>query len=274
MLYKAGRVILLLSSVLVVSTIGAKAQTESTLDKIKRTGVFTAGVRADFPPIGSVDDRGEPIGFGPELSKIFADKLGVKVKYVFVSSPNRIPLIQNGGIDADVGLTTPSKSRNEIIDFTTPYIWDSIVLLVKKGAPKNVKDYGPPKKISLTQGSAVIDYIKEKVPDAQLVLFQESAHAAGAMIEGKVDAYATDGYAARAIAKDHPDFEVGDIVTLDPMSIGVHQNDSKWLNWLNFTMQEMWQKGEYQTLFVKHFGEKPTWQIWSHYRLQPGIGRP
>jgi polar amino acid transport system substrate-binding protein len=105
-------------------------------------------------------------------------------------------------------------------------------------------------------------------------MFQESAHAAGAMIEGKVDAYATDGYAARAIAKDHPNFEVGDIVTLDPMSIGVRQNDSKWLNWLNFTMQEMWQKGEYQKLFVKHFGEAPTWQIWSHYRLQPGIGRP
>ena len=274
MLYKYSRVTVLLSSVLVLSTIGANAQTESTLDKIKRTGVFTAGVRADFPPIGSVDDKGEPIGFGPELSKIFADKLGGKVKYVFVSSPNRIPLIQNGGIDADVGLTTPSKSRNEIIDFTTPYIWDSIVLLVKKDASKNVKDYGPPKKISLTQGSAVIDYIKEHLPDAQFVMFQETAHAAGAMIEGRVDAYATDGYAARAIAKQHPNFAVGDIITLDPMSIGVRQNDSKWLNWLNFTMQEMWQKGEYQKLFIKHFGEEPTWQIWSHYRLQPGIGRP
>src|SRR5690242_12296531 len=66
MLCKAGRVVLLLSSVLVLSTVAAKAQTESILDKIKRTGVFTAGVRADFPPIGSVDDKGEPIGFGPE----------------------------------------------------------------------------------------------------------------------------------------------------------------------------------------------------------------
>ena len=51
-----------------LSTIAAYAQLE-TLDKIKRTGVFTAGVRADFPPIGSVDDKGEPIGFGPGLSR-------------------------------------------------------------------------------------------------------------------------------------------------------------------------------------------------------------
>jgi polar amino acid transport system substrate-binding protein len=263
-----------LFALVALSSFSASAQTESTLDKIKRTGTFTAGVRADFPPIGSVDDRGNPIGFGPELAKVFADKLGVKVKYVFVSSPNRIPLIQTGGIDADVGLTTPSKSRNEIIDFTTPYIWDSIVLLVKKGASKNVKDYGPPKKISLTQGSAVIAYVKEQVPNAEFAMFQESAHAAGALIGGKVDAYATDSYAARAIAKQHPEFEVGDVFTLDPMSIGVKQNDSKWLNWLNFTMQEMWLRGEYQALFEKHFGEKPNWQIWSHYRLQPGIGQP
>jgi polar amino acid transport system substrate-binding protein len=258
--------------VVLVAPMSASAQTESIFDKIKRTGVFTAGVRADFPPIGSVDDKGSPIGFGPELSKIFADKMGVQVKYVFVSSPNRIPLIQNGGIDADVGLTTPTKARNELIDFTTPYIWDSIVLLVKKGSSLKVKDYAPPKKISLTQGSSIIDYVKEHVPNAQFVMFQETGHAAAAVLEGKVDAWATDGYAARAISKEHPEFVTGETFALDPMSIGVRQNDSKWLNWLNFTMQEMWQTGEYQALFVKHFGEKPEWQIWSHYRLQPGIG--
>jgi polar amino acid transport system substrate-binding protein len=264
----------LLSVVLALWAGSAAAQTESTLDKIKRTGVFTAGVRADFPPIGSVDDKGESIGFGPELAKVFADKLGVKIKYVIVSSPNRIPLIQNGGIDADVGLTTPSKSRNEIIDFTTPHIWDSIVILVKKGASTNLKDYGPPKKISLTQGSAVIDYVKEHVPNAQFVTFQESAHAAAALIEGKVDAFASNRYGARTIARQHPDFVVGETFTLDPMAIGVRQNDSKWRNWLDFTMQEMWKAGEYQALYAKHFGDPPAWQIWSHYRLQPGIGRP
>src|SRR5581483_5826599 len=81
MLSRLFRVMLLLSSVMVLATASARAQTESIFDKIKRTGVFTAGVRADFPPIGSVDDSGNPTGFGPELAKIFADKMGVKVKY-------------------------------------------------------------------------------------------------------------------------------------------------------------------------------------------------
>jgi polar amino acid transport system substrate-binding protein len=250
------------------------AAAESTFDKIKRTGTFTAGVRSDFAPIGFVDDSGNPVGFGPDLAKIFADKMGVKVKYVAVTSASRIPLVMNGGIDADVGLTTPTKQRNEQIDFTTPYIWDAVAMLVKKGASLELSDYGPPKKIALTQGSSILDYVKEKLPNASLVTFQNPSDAAAAFIQGKADAYASNRYAVHAISVQHPDYVVSKTIALDPIAIGVHQDDSKWLNWLNFTMQEMWQKGDYQKLYEKWFSEKPEWQIWSHYRLQPGIGQP
>ena len=252
----------------------ASAHAESTFDKIKRLGTFNAGVRSDFAPIGSVDDSGNPVGFGPELAKIFADKMGVKIKYTIVTSASRIPLVMNGGIDADIGLTTPTKQRNEQIDFTTPYIWDAVAMLVKKGASLKIADYGPPKKIALTQGSSIVDYVKEKLPNAELVTFQNPSDAAAAFIQGKADAYASNRYAVRVISEQQPNFVVSDTIALDPIAIGVRQDDSKWLNWLNFTMQEMWKTGDYQKLFEKWFHEKPEWQIWSAYRLQPGIGQP
>jgi polar amino acid transport system substrate-binding protein len=265
---------ILVPLLLVLGGLTGKAAAESTYDKIKRLGVFNAGVRADFAPLGFVDDSGNEIGFGPDLAKIFADMMGVKVKYTVVTSAARIPLVLNGGIDADVGLTTPTKQRNEQIDFTTPYIWDGIALLVKKGASLEVADYGPPKKIALTQGSSVIDYVKEKLPNAILLTFQNPSDAAAAFVQGKADAYASNRYPVLVIAKDHPEYQVSKNLALDPIAIGVHQDDSKWLNWLNFTMQEMWLKGDYQKLYEKWFGEKPEWQIWSAYRLQPGIGQP
>ena len=268
------RLVPMLALLLPVMLLARPATAESTFDKIKRTGTFTAGVRSDFAPIGFVDDSGNSIGFGPDLSKIFADKMGVKVKFVIVTSASRIPLVMNGGIDADVGLTTPTKQRNEQIDFTTPYIWDAVAMLVKKGASLDLKDYAPPKKIALTQGSSILDYVKEKLPSASLVTFQNPSDAAAAFLQGKADAYASNRYAVRAIALKQPDYEVSHTIALDPIAIGVHQDDSKWLNFLNFTMQEMWQKGDYQKLYEKWFGEAPEWQIWSHYRLQPGIGQP
>jgi len=261
---------------LAFAIVGLSAETssaENTLEKIKRTGVFLAGVRPDYAPFGSLDNDGNPVGFGPELSKIFADKLGVQVKYVIVSSATRIPMIQNGTIDADVGLTTPTKQRNEQIDFTTPYVWESMVLMVKKGSSLKVADYGSPKKVSATQGSSTIDYLKAAVPTVQVVAFQDNNDVALAMMQSKVDAAAFNRFAAQAVVAKQPDYVISETFALDPIAIGVRQDDSKWLNWLNFTMQEMWLSGDYQKLYEKHFKEKPEWQIWSHYRLQPGIGK-
>src|SRR6185436_5432561 len=65
----------------------AQAQTAQptaadTLAKVKAAGTLLAGVRNDFPPIGSIDTSGKPVGFGPDLAEAFAKKLGVKAEFV------------------------------------------------------------------------------------------------------------------------------------------------------------------------------------------------
>jgi len=250
----------------------ASAQTESTLDKIKRTGVFLAGIRYDYPPVGSVDDAGKPTGFGPALAKIFADKLGVKVQYVQVTSKTRIPLLQNGSIDADIGPTTPTVERNQVVDFTIPYVWDGASFVVRKGSSVNIKDYGPPKKIATVQGSQFVNYVKELVPNAEFVIFQEYPEALTALNNHKVDAVATNHFSGVTYTKKYPDLVVGNDYFKDPWAIGIRQDDTKWRNFLNFTMQEMWKSGEYQKLFAQYFDEAPAFHMWSEFRLQPGIG--
>ncbi len=148
-----------------------------------------------------------------------------------------------------------------------------MVLMVKKGGSLKVQDYGPPKKISLTQGSSTIDYVKQAVPNALVVTFQDDNDVALAVLQGKVEAAAFNRLAAQKVVARHQDLVISDTFALDPMAIGVRQDDSKWRNWLDFTMQEMWVTGEYQALYEKHFGAKPEWQIWSAYRLQPGISK-
>ena len=257
---------------LMCCALAAPVSAENTLDKIKRTGVFLAGVRYDFPPVGSVDNSGTPVGFGPALAKIFADKLGVKVEYVQVTSKTRIPLLQNGSIDADIGPTTPTVERNMVVDFTIPYVWDGASFLVLKGESRDIKDYGPPKKIATTQGSQFVNYVKELVPNADFVFFQEYPDAVTALMNGKVAAVATNHFSASVFASKHPELVVGNDYFKDPWAIGVRQDDSKWRNFLNFTMQEMWKTGEYQKLYEQFFGEAPAFHMWSEFRLQPGIG--
>jgi polar amino acid transport system substrate-binding protein len=250
----------------------AQGAPQGTLDKIKASGRFLAGVRFDFPPVGSVDSTGAPVGFGPELAKLFADKLGVRVQYVQVTSRNRFVLLQNGGIDADIGPTTPTVKREEVVDFSIPYVWDSVSIIVKKGASPNVRDYGPPKRIATTQGSLIVDYIKMEVPNAQFTLFQEYPEAVTALLNGRVDAVGANTVGAIAFVKRSPELALGTPFFHDPFAISVRENDSKWRDFINVTMQELWLRGTYQALYEKHFDEPPSWKMWSEYRLQPGIG--
>ncbi|HTI79561.1 MAG TPA: transporter substrate-binding domain-containing protein [Acetobacteraceae bacterium] len=248
------------------------AHAEGTLDKIKRTGVFLAGVRYDFPPVGTIDLSGNPVGFGPDLAKAIADKLGVPVKYVQSTSQNRMPLLLNGQIDAEIGITTPFKSREETADFTIPYAWDSTTILVHKGDDTDPKHYGPPKKVATTQGSGNIDVFKRIVPDANFVLFQEYPDAFAALQNHKVDAVVLNRAATGVALKSDPNLAVGKDINRDVWGILVRPDDSKWRNFLNWTLQDLWASGEYQKIYAKWFGEQPWFPMWSQYGLQPGIG--
>jgi polar amino acid transport system substrate-binding protein len=248
------------------------AHAEGTLDKIKRTGVFLAGVRYDFPPVGTVDASGNPVGFGPDLAKAIGDKLGVQVKYVQSTSQNRMPLLLNGQIDAEIGITTPFQSREQTADFTIPYAWDSTTILVHKGDDLDPKNYGPPKKVATTQGSANVDVFKRIVPNADFVLFQEYPDAFAALQNHKVDAVVLNRAATGVVLKSDPNLAVGKDIDRDVWAIMVRPDDSKWRNFLNWTLQELWASGEYQKIYTKWFGVQPWFTMWSQYGLQPGIG--
>jgi polar amino acid transport system substrate-binding protein len=254
------------------STARAQQAPQGTLDKVRSSGRFLAGVRFDFPPVGTVDSSGNPVGFGPDLAKLFADKLKVRVQYVQVTSRNRFVLLQNGGIDADIGPTTPTVQREEVVDFSIPYVWDSVSLVVRRDASKNVRDYAPPRRIATTQGSLIVDYVKAEVPNAQFTLFQEYPDAVAALLSGRVDAVAANTFASTAFVNRSPTLELGTPFFHDPFAISLRENDSKWRDFVNVTLQELWHQGTYQTLYERHFGAPPQFRMWSEFRLQPGIG--
>lgn len=247
------------------------ANAEGTLDKIKRTGKFLAGVRYDYPPVGSVDRDGKNIGFGVDIAKAFAEKLGVEPTFVQTTSRNRIPLLQSGGIDADIGPTTPTKERDEVVDFSIVYYWDEAVILTRKGEPTDPKAFGPPKKMATTQGSYFGEYFRRLFANAEFTTFQEYSEAVIALQQSRVDGVLINRVVAAEYAKRFPTLQHTVPYVLDPIAIGVREDDSKWRDFVNFTLQELWSSGKYQEIFQKHFGYAPEFKLWSPYGLQPGI---
>jgi polar amino acid transport system substrate-binding protein len=245
---------------LLSASFDASAQQTSTMDKAKASGKLLVGIRNDFPPIGSVDESGNPIGMGVELGAAIAKKLGFEAVFVPVTSRTRFPLLEQGAIDIEVGVTTPTVEREKTVDFTIPYVWDAADLIIKKGASGKLSDYGPPKKIATVQGSFIVTLIKERLPNVELTLFQEFPEAVAALQNGRVDAVGINRASAIAFLKRDPDkLALSEDYFKDPWAITVRKNDSGIRVAVNNALQELWSDGTYAKLY-----EKP-------YQLQPGI---
>lgn len=249
----------------------AQTPLADTLAKVKSAGTMLAGVRNDFPPIGSIDTDGKPVGFGPDLALAFGKKLGVKVEFVPTTSRTRIPLLQNGSIDCEFGITTPTVERELTVDFTIPYVWDAVSLITKEGGSRKVADYAPPKKVATTQGSYIIELMKQAIANPDIVLFQEYPDAVQALKNGKVDGVGVNNASAVAYVRKGSGLQLSEDMVRDPWGIMLRPNDSNWRNWLNRTLQELWKDGTYKALWQKHMGAEPDFYMFSPYMLQPGI---
>ena len=51
-----------------------------TLDKIKQRGVIVVGSKADYKPFGFRDPSGAIVGLEPDMARLVAEKLGVKLE--------------------------------------------------------------------------------------------------------------------------------------------------------------------------------------------------
>jgi polar amino acid transport system substrate-binding protein len=253
------------------ATARAQAAVADTLSKVKAAGAMLAGVRNDFPPIGSIDTGGKPVGFGPDLAEAFAKKLGIKTEFVPTTSRTRIPLLQNGSIDCEFGITTPTVERERTVDFSIPYVWDAVAIIIKEGASRKVADYAPPKKVATTQGSYIIELFKQHIANPEIVLFQEYPDAVQALRNGKVDGVGINRASSVAYVRKGSGLQMSEDMVRDPWAIMVRPNDSTWRNWINHTLQELWKDGTYKMLWEKHMGEAPDFYMFSPYMLQPGI---
>jgi polar amino acid transport system substrate-binding protein len=245
---------------------------ESVLDKIQRTGVFTAGVRVDYPPLGFVDKSGNNVGFAPDLAREFAKRLGVSVKFVTTISQNRIPNVVNNVIDAEISSASITRRREEVVDFSIIYMWDQGTLLVRKGESINPQDYvkAKGKKLGTIQGGIYPTLFKNNVGEGEFTLFQEYTDALLALMNGRIDAEVLNETNAIAFKKQYADkVASGQPFVSIALGITLRQNDSKWRNWVNHTLQDLWADGTYQKLYERFYGEKPNFYMWSPDMLEP-----
>ncbi len=257
-----------LGVVLAVAWSGLAFAQQSTLDKVKERGELVAGVKYDYPPLGFVNEKGEVDGFEIDLMRAFAKKLGVKLKLVQVLSKTRIPLLLSGTVDLVAATMTHTRERDLVIDFSITYLMTGQRPLARKESEfKSVRDLAGKTVGAVQGGNSGPNLLKhaEKIgltPPPKLMIFQEQTDSLLALRQKKVDATVGDDTLLLYWATKFPELEpVGKLYTREPYGLGVRQNDSKWRDWANFTLMELWESGELQKLYRKWWGADPEFEM-------------
>jgi polar amino acid transport system substrate-binding protein len=268
-------VCLTLSIVCGLLAVSGTAHAQSTIELIKQRGSLLAGVRFDLPPNGFVDADGNNVGFGPDIAREMARHLGVEVVFVQTTSKTRIPLLTGGQIDAEFGATTPTKARDEAVDFSYAYNLEQAVILVRKGETTDPAAYFNGGKIAGgLQGSYFVDLWRQHAPNAEIREYQEFPELVVALAQGKVDVVPTVAFQAHdlidKLGERAGDVTVGGAFFEDPQAIVLRENDSDWRDWVNWALQRMWADGTFQTIYKKHYKVDPPFRLGDGGRLQPG----
>src|SRR5512147_1180101 len=153
---------------------------QPTLEKIDKSGTFIIGTRTGSPPFAYVNKNNEWVGFSidlvehailPALSKKLNKQIKIEKKE---SAPaTRIPLLTSNAVDLIAETMTDTQVRREQVDFSLTFFVTGAQFLVRKGSPvKGIQSIAG-KRIAAQQGSTNAKIIREKVPNARLVEFQD-----------------------------------------------------------------------------------------------------
>lgn len=178
---------------------------ETTLSQIMKRGQVVIGVKTDAYPFGYLDKNGNYAGYDVELGKLIGKKLfgaGGRVKFVPVTSSNRIMKLYSEDIDMVIATMSITKNRAQILDFSNPYYVAGQSLLVRANSPiKSLRDLKGRKAI-IVFGSTSEQSLRGAVQNLGIIGYRTYGEAYRALKQGKADAVVSDdtilvGYALK-----------------------------------------------------------------------------
>ena len=238
-----------------------------TLLKARASGEVAIGYREASIPLSYLSARNEPIGYSIDLCRAIVDAMSTEVgrdlaiKWVPVTSDNRIKAVISGQVDLECGSTTSNLERKKVVDFSPVIFVAGTKLLVKKGSPiKSFRDLAG-RSVVVTTGTTNESALRELVAKFKLnttiATGRDHADSYAQLVEGKVDAFATDdvllyGFIALNLAQDQLTV-VGEFLSYDPYGIMFRKDDPQLASIVLKTLHDLAASRELEQTYSKWF---------------------
>ncbi len=258
---------LLAFAIAAAAATGAFAQANDTLAKVKASGEITMGVRDSSGALSYTLGDGKYAGFHYELcQRIIANvekAVGKKltVKYLPVTSQNRIPLVQNGTVDIECGSTTNNATRQKDVSFALTTYVEEVRIAVKGASGITSLAQLNGKKVATTTGTTSVQLLRKHERAANVnfneVFGKDHSESFLLLESGRADAFVMDGQILAgniATAKNPGDYKiVGEVISVEPIAIMLRKDDAAFKKVADDTLRDMMKSGEIAKIYDKWF---------------------
>ncbi|HEY5581112.1 MAG TPA: amino acid ABC transporter substrate-binding protein [Rhodoferax sp.] len=254
-------------AVLAAMAAGAYAQATDTIAKVKASGEITMGVRDSSGALSYTLGDGKYVGYHVEICQRIIGNVEkaigkkVAVKYLSVTSQNRIPLVQNGTVDIECGSTTNNATRQKDAAFALTTFVEEVRIAVKANSGITSIAQLKGKNVATTTGTTSVQTLR-KNERANGIEFKElfgKDHADSFLLleSGRADAFVMDGSILAgniANAKNPADFKiVGEVLSVEPIAIMMRKGDPAFKKLADDTIRELAKSGEIAKIYDKWF---------------------
>ena len=211
------------------SSSSSDAKTEET--EAADDNVLTVAMECGYAPYnwtqpddsnGAVQIKDSPdyaYGYDVMMAKKIADALGMELEIVKLDWDSLVPAVQSGTVDCVIAGQSITSERLEMVDFTEPYYYASIITLTKSDSKyadaKSVADLAGATCTS-QQNTVWYDVCLPQIPDANILPAQESAPAMLVALDAdKCDIVVTDQPTGLAATVAYPEFTMLDFSGTD-----------------------------------------------------------
>ena len=264
---QAGRVLLTL--LLLAGFVAGCAETTRTvtppspspvLSQILARGELVVGTAADMPPLNMTTKDKQVIGLEPDLARLMAETMGVKLTVKSIAFPNLLSALELGQVDMVLSGMTITGQRNMRVAFVGPYISSGKSFLTKSqtlaAATEASQVNSPDTTVVALRNSTSQQFVEAFLPKATLTLVNTYDEGVKMVIEDKVKAMVADYPICVISVFRYPDKGLASLITpltYEPIGVALPANDPLLVNWVQNFLRTAETTGTLEQLKAKWF---------------------
>ena len=156
--------------------------------------VLRVGMDLSYPPFEMQDKAGQPDGVSVRLAEALAKDMGRPLKIVPLEFSGLIPALKTGNIDLIISSMTATEERAQSIDFSNPYAFTGLALLVGKNSDvQSIEDLKKSGRVITAKAATTGEtWAIKNLPNAKRVVFEDATACVLEVAQGRADAFIYD----------------------------------------------------------------------------------